>query len=680
LLFETGEDEVLSLVTYGKDLIVGTGTNGKTFSWNGTTLSQLPTVPVGAERVMSAWVYANKVYLGYSPGGQVYTYDGSLMQLLLATLETAVTSFATFGSKLYWSTANETIVAGDQLTTTVKRSHKHFVTVPVGTTRLTLLNGTTTVADSHSHAIVNGIVQTSNSHVHGLNGSRSGKIFRYDLATGQPIIVHADTNYAVTCLASTSTTADGILFAGTSPYGKILRYVPEEEIFIKSFQTSNLTVNRLRYYTHMYAMVDNNIYTFNGTNWEFTAANDDVLYDVAPETTSSTTTTANKNILILHGTQIASTSAAPSLLNSTICAYVRFRDYAGNISDIRDTEGNLVECYHPCIDIQTNQNDPNDPNSSPGLKIGKDRIMEVDEDAKVVFGLDGTEPFLSGNKIEQEVAVYYSEVFNGTNSFIQWINLSWVDTIPTGTSITLAVRSADTSSGITNATWSDELTNPTVNDLTNLTGQFLQFRATLKAFQKGVSSPTLKQVNITLRTSDATHYFTTNFVLPDELRKGILTYNGCINPPTTDIVFGVTGLNSTDFSDYYIISPDKVFEVPSEQQTKNLRVGIKFISSPTEVPVVDEFALLVSLANDARIKFNLAGQPSIGGGTIVPTGATRTVLTDTVQGHCHSVQFNSTIVDKTAINGSTSINAGHQHVCIAGILQVSASHAHSFSI
>jgi len=213
-----------------------------------------------------------------------------------------------------------------------------------------------------------------------------------------------------------------------------------------------------------------------------------------------------------------------------------------------------------------------------------------------------------------------------------------------------------------------------------LTGQFLQFRATLKVTEVGVASPTLHKVEIQLRTSQAVHYFTTNFALPDELRRGLLTYNGCVNPPVTDVMFGITGLDSTDFSDYYIISPDKVFELPEEHQTKNIRVGIRLVSSPTEVPVVDEFALLVSLANDAKIRFNLVGMPSETDEQLATSSVTRTVTTERVQGHAHTVTFDSSIIDVSAINGRTSINAGHYHQIINGVIQQAAGHGHTFEI
>lgn len=688
MLFDTGEDEVLSMTTFGDKLIVGTGTNGKAYSWDGTSLTQLPET-VG-ERVMAVHVFNNTVYLGYSPGGQIYTYDEfGVMQLFEDTLETSVTSFATFGGRLYWGTSNETIEEGDVLVTTTKKGHKHYFTVPSGVTRLTQLNGTTTSEDGHTHAIVDGIVQEASGHTHGLNGIESGKVFSFDPVSGQPRIVHPERDFAVTALASSSPDdTSGFLFAGTSPHGKILRYIPDDDIFIKSFQTAKLTVNKLRYIDNIYAVVDDDVYTFTGKRWEFVASITGTAHDVAPEQSGAITPGSDQQILVLKDNKIAATSASPTLLNPKLCAYVRVKDAAGNVSALRDSDGKFVECAVPCIDLGGGGSGGGSGGgggvtdggggTDGGLIIGKNRILEVDPDAKIVFGLDGTEAFLSGNKVEEEVAIYTSEVFNGTNSFVQWVDVSWEATTPSGTSIIIQVRNADTSSELKTAEWGDDLDNPA--DLTGLAGQFLQFRAILKVVEKGVSSPILHKVSIRLRTSQAVHYFTTNFSLPDELRRGLLTYNGCINPPVTDVIFGICGLDSTDFSDYYVISPDKVFELPEEHQTKNLRVGIRLISSPTEVPVVDEFALLVSLANDANIKFNLAGMPSSTSGQLAPSSSTRTVTTERVQGHAHTVTFDSSILDASGINGRTSVNAGHFHEIVNGVLQQAAGHTHSFEI
>lgn len=690
-LFDTGEDEVLSMAQFGSDLIVGTGGNGRAFRWDGTTLSQI-ILPSPDDQVTSLAAFDSRVFFGTAPNGKIFEMnEAGQVSLFMDTNESSVDGFAIFAGQLYWVTSNDQIEEGDVLSLTTREGHRHSITVPAGATRISELNGTTTEVDGHTHAVVNGVVQPAAGHDHQVNGSRSGKVFRLNIATDLTTIVHSDRDFSVTSIVSTSIENEGLMFVGTFPNGKILRFVPEEAVFIKSFDTPKDRVNRLKSIGGVvYAVVEDDIFFFDGRRWQFFASVSDEILDLFE---------LGDDILVVRKDslgKVGQVNADGTTEPRTLCAYVRFYDAAGNKSSVRDSNGNIIDCYRPCITVGGTAGDgtgtgadgattgvqgdlDGDGVADNPLLAGAHRIVEVNSDARSVFVLNGPEPFLSGNRVEEEVGVYYSEVFNGTTSLVQWRSLSWEGTAPVGTSITIAVRTANTSAEIDDAEFGDEFTDSSGNDLTNLTGQFLQFRATLKVTAQGVASPELDKVDILLRTSQATHYFTTNFSLPDDLQRGILTYNGCLNPPATDIVFGVTGKDSVDFSDYFVITPNRVFEFPSEHQTKNLRVGIKFISSPDQVPVVDEFALLFSLANDAFIRLNIDGQP---GETSPPslTGTTRTVVTEQVQGHTHTVTFPSTTVDKFAINGQTSINAGHSHEIINGVIQPSAGHTHDFDI
>ena len=673
LLFNTGEQEVLSLIKFGDLLVVGTGTNGKVFTWDGHVLSELTLG--GNEKISSMAVFNNRLFLGTSPSGKIYEVDSNLaISLFEDTFETEVTGFAVFGGRLFWTTANDSVDEGDVLPTTTRNSHRHSITVQAGALRLAEVNGTTSVSDGHSHVVTNGTVMTANGHTHSLNGLRSGKVFRHDLAVGQTIVVHADKDYRINAITATS----NVMFVGTHPNGKILRYVATNNVFIKSFDTSFDTISRLRALgSVVYALAGGDVFFFDGTRWQFLAGTTNDLNDVFLDGTM---------VMLLGQNSISETSSTPTTTGTTLCAFVRFRDVVGNVTDIRNADGSIPDCYHPCHTIggttgAETTGGTTGGTTSPGAILPPlvHRISEVDGDANVLSTLYGAEAFLSGMKIEQEVGVYESEVFNGTTSLVQWTSISWDASVPAGSSLTVAVRSARTSAEIQGASWSGELSNPASNDITSLQGQFLQFRATLRVLQPGVPSPELRKVDIELRTSQATHYYTTNFKLPDELRSGILTYNGCINPPVTDVVFGMSSNDVTDFSDYLVITPNKVFDVPDEQRKKNLRIGIKLISSPTSVPVVDEFALLFSLANDAIIRLNLPGMPSYEPRAVLP-GTTRTVVIERVSGHVHTITFDSRITDKFQINGKTSINSGHSHDVVSGTLQVSAGHQHEFAI
>src|ERR1039457_3333290 len=138
------------------------------------------------------------------------------------------------------------------------------------------------------------------------------------------------------------------------------------------------------------------------------------MADTSSTSSSATSSTVVPILLLLSGSSIVSTSAAPSLLNPNITAYIRFRDGAGNLSSIIDSNGKLIACYTPTWNASTG-----------ALQIGTHQLMEVTEEATVADGLNGTEPFFSGRKIEQEVGIYYSEILNGTYSLVQWNRITW---------------------------------------------------------------------------------------------------------------------------------------------------------------------------------------------------------------------------------------------------------------
>jgi photosystem II stability/assembly factor-like uncharacterized protein len=710
LLFDTGEAEVNSLLPFGQFLVVGTGTNGRMFAWDGTSLSQI--IVPGAQRVTAFEAFENKLFIGASvedvsgvPRGNVYTMTeddlviGNEPALFKQTLETEVTGFAIFGGSLFWSTANEALHASALeipssdivLSTTTRRGHRHSFDVPAGVTLMSGLTGWTSEVDGHSHQVTNGVVADAQGHSHVLNGAMSGKVFRYDPVSDNVTIEHADRDFRVTSIASSTLDAEGLMFVGTHPNGKVLRYIAGENIFIKSFDTLADTVSRVRFLEgSMFALAGNDFFFFTGSRWEFlgSTGGDDVIDIVA----------SLGNVFLLTDAKVFMVRASASSTTSfraarNACAYVNFRDGLGNESDRFNADGTLKACYFACISDEgfsgtSGVSGVSGTSGVAGVDQGEGepavfhRITEVDEDAQALLSILGSEAFYSAKKVEREVGVYESEILNGTTAFVQWTSISWNAIVPQGTTVSFQVRSASTRDGIEDATWSAEMTGGGYParpefDISSQRGQFLQFRAILRATQAGVQSPELEAVFIQLRTSQAVHYYTTNFVLPDNLLRGILTWTGCRFTPTTDIVFGIGANDTTDFSDYHIIEPDKVFELPPEHRKKNLRVGIKLISDPQSVPIVDEFALMFSLANDAIIRLNPPGMPTA---TTTPPeeGTTRTVETDSAQGHVHELTFSSFLDQKAQVNGQTTINAGHRHLVVGGVIQPAAGHDHDF--
>lgn len=714
LVVNTGEQEINSLFTFGKYLIIGTGINGIIFAWDGHVL-KIISVPE-AHKITAISAFDNMLFIGASiqnstpfiPQAYVYTMTeedvdhGNAPSVFKKTMETEITGFAIFGGMLYWTSSNESLrsslieIPSDNLylSTTTSKNHKHTIIIPSGIALINQLNGETSSVQNHHHMVINGIVQEFNGHTHVLNGIMSGKVFRYEQVTDNVIIVHADKDYKITSISSNSMDDQGLLFIGTYPNGKILRYIPSENIFIKSFDTIYNGIEKLKVVENTtYALAGNDLFIFNGYRWEFVGStggqriidiisNNGVIYLLSDIKIQTVKTIVGKT------TQFSASRRA--------CAYVSFMDEVGNESSRFDKDGNLKDCYYVCIEDNgysgssgysgISGSSGNNGEGVDGSMPLFHKITEVNNDAIATMSISGPNPFMSANKLEKEIGIYLSEIFNGTTSLVQWMTISWDSIIPPGTNISFQVRSSSNKLDISKAVWSDEFTgnsgqypNRVEYDISNQRGQYFQFKAILRCVQERVLSPQLEAVFIKLRIAQAVHYYTTNFVLPENLKQGILTWNGCKNPPSTDIVFGICGTNTTDFSDYHIFEPNKVFDVPSEHQNKNLRIGIKLISDQQTVPIVDEFAFLFSMANDAIIRLNLPGMPSERGEQIGGGGSITTVMTDAAQGHTHTISYDAFLDVKAEVNGTTSINAGHSHDVVGGVIQPSAGHMHNFT-
>lgn len=71
------------------------------------------------------------------------------------------------------------------------------------------------------------------------------------------------------------------------------------------------------------------------------------------------------------------------------------------------------------------------------------------------------------------------------------------------------------------------------------------------------------------------YFYTNNFVLPAKITRGIIT-SQYSKPNDSEILFGISTTNSTDFENYQVVEEDRAFSILDPG--KNLRLGIKLIS------------------------------------------------------------------------------------------------------
>lgn len=297
----------------------------------------------------------------------------------------------------------------------------------------------------------------------------------------------------------------------------------------------------------------NDLFKRINKSWQFFYRNTENINDIEPLRFGT-----NEGLFVISDNKIIKwTNFTPAKR-----IYVKVKDQAGN-------ESILSGCSVISLNLQAIKD-----------FIPSGRIIDIDEYGKVIYSLDSFDRTMmyGGDLIDSETGIYESEIFNGTNNLVAWKSITWESTEPTGTLVFIQIRTGSTEDSILDSDWSENLIK---NDsgyvsIEYLKDQFIQFRAILISRVRN-SSPTLHNVTIRNLTSIATHFFTTNFILPKRVISGLLTENSVI-PVAADIVFGINTKNSVNFTDYQIIEPNRLFTTDSKQFGTGLRVGIKFIT------------------------------------------------------------------------------------------------------
>lgn len=417
-----------------------------------------------------------------------------------------------------------------------------------------------------------------------------GRVFTINLETDDNLIIFDAPDSAVNSVhirdANIATSADeALLYIGGSDTTTIYRSDLESFDFTKSYSSFNKDINRIR-------TVDSSVLREpdddGGTNAPVTTTiaciGDSMFQNAIPawEFFYRHSETINDFIQFfsngVDGVWLISNSKVTKWTSvlTTKTVYLRLRDKAGNISDqpilspACPTESTDVCCnYAYTVNISDLKN-----------FVNESRIVDITEYGEILFTYDApnNSPFFSADQIDEEVGVYTSEVFNGSNDLVSWKTITWESTEPTGTSVNVQIRSGITEDDLLDSDWSLNLVMGS-NDLVSIehiTNQYLQFRVILRSQVRDIS-PTLTSVTLRSLTSQASHFFTTNFVMPSRPVKGLLTSNSFI-PVSADIVFGINTNNSVDFGDYQIIEPNRLFTTTQGQFGSNLRIGAKLLS------------------------------------------------------------------------------------------------------
>jgi hypothetical protein len=421
----------------------------------------------------------------------------------------------------------------------------------------------------------------------------SGFVYEIDTISETAFPVHNDVEPLVSA-SFIQQGDDGLVFIGGADNGTIRRSKVSSNSYDVSFRTTPGKISSLKVFPitednktidTLYASVGNVLYYLSTSGaWVWKYTHTENINDI----------TFNSNTNFIH---IISNGGivrlAPTQQDKTI--YLKLIDKAGNESSLYDDEGEIKDNFTDSISI-----------SNLVDFINENKIFELDELGNTVFTLRGSNSFFSADRVEQEKGVYTSEIFDGTNDLVKWDSISWQATEMANTEIKVYIRSSSSRIDILLEDWIGPYNNTQASgvDISHFSGQFLQFKIELTSDVKGIS-PTFHKATIRSISSEAIHFFTTNFALTGRVHKGILTSQKLV-PVSADVVFGINTTNSVNWNDYQIVDENRLFNV--NQIGENVRVGIKLLSpnrNLTEADAFDEYGPYSSDLHVNTIDFSL---------------------------------------------------------------------------
>ena len=405
----------------------------------------------------------------------------------------------------------------------------------------------------------------------------SGFVFEIDIVNQTAFPIHNDSE-SLSSIQFINYNSSPLVFVGGSNNGIIRRSQIGSNSFDISFRTVSSKISKIKKFTitenaitaeFIYAAVGNFVYYLSESGtWVWKYTHSENINDIEINSLTNEMYVISNNYI---------TTISSSLEEKSI--YLKLIDRAGNESVLYDNSGAIKSNFTDSISIS----------DLIGF-VNENKIFELDEFGNIVFNLKGNGSFYSADRIDEEKGIYESEIFDGTSFLVKWDTLSWQATEIDNTEVLIYVRTSSSKNDIISEDWIGPYYNSQASgvNIGNLSGRFFQFKIELISKTKDVS-PTFHRATIKCITSEAIHFFTTNFVLNNRVKKGILTSQKIV-PVSADVVFGINTTNSIDWNDYQIVDENRLFNI--NQIGENFRVGIKLLSPSRHVvtsSVFDEY-------------------------------------------------------------------------------------------
>jgi hypothetical protein len=221
----------------------------------------------------------------------------------------------------------------------------------------------------------------------------------------------------------------------------------------------------------------------------------------------------------------------------------------------------------------------------------------------------------SANLFDKVRGSYVSPVLKIDEDFGFWKYITWRQVSGSLSRVVVAIRVANSQDELEQEEWfyvsessvgyyGNLVPSSTVNfdlDRFNLKGACFQFKVELET-GSDQDAPVVSDLSVVYVGKHRVYFFTEMIKLNlSNAMESMLMTAKVTKPKFTDVVFGVSEANTTNFSDYKTIDIDELETLP-ESFKKRLKLGIKFASqSLVNFPIVHEFAFEVESDKDSLL-------------------------------------------------------------------------------
>jgi len=275
--------------------------------------------------------------------------------------------------------------------------------------------------------------------------------------------------------------------------------------------------------------------------------------------------------------------------------------------------------------------------------------------ASVVNSYDAKLPF-SATQTSSVIGVFTSPVLFAGSDFGYWDQLIYAQSALPNTKIRIGIRVGNTEQICLSATWryfESQNENVTV-DLSgfNQSGAYIQSQIELTTLAKNLT-PLVSSLTLSFKTRYAVYLFTRRFDLDSNtnLKSGIITAN-ITSPLHTKVIFGISGKDSNDWSEYTPVTIDESFAMP-ESIKSSIKIGVKMASEiSTDYASVAGFSIMLS--GDVENQINQMYQSSSSSSTALKTTSSSSSSLSSISSSSLSSESSSSLSSESSSNSSLS--------------------------